>query len=400
MSILIAKEGEITWLASLQLDDLPNILPAGIQILNRSGEIGLRVDGLVGTIPLRNGQTLRITPKIGDANFLAMFFRAEGRMDEVERELDQFVEYSRSVEQSIESIVAHSLILSAAEIMRRSPMIRRVTQVRASRSAMGAIDPLATIQRLKSGSDMPVVSKTKARTVSTPENRIISMALPRAFGFLSNDDRSPFTNVIEHWNKLFPKSDNLLFDLEQVERGLALNRYGGPRGYYQNALVCSLIILGASGFSVSGADSVFGDSVLINTSDVYEKFLRNTMRKHFSDKGYLVTKTGISVTCLYTNGRYSLEPDIVVYKANKLVLICDAKYKAPSAADHYQMQTYLRRFGLRTGILLCPNFEGPKVEERVFEAPDGTIVREIYLPMGDLDITEEFLGTLVGNCPA
>lgn len=395
MSILLAKEGEITWLPGIHFDDLPDGLPAGIQILSKSGILGLRVDGLVGTIPLRNGQTLRITPKIGDANFLAIFFRSEGKMDEVERDLDQLVEYSRSIQQSIESVVARSLIISASEIMRRSPMIRRVSVVQASRSAVGAIDPLATIKRLKSGSDLPVVSRTKARTVSTSENRIISMALPRALAFLKADDDIHFVKTVDRWNAIFPKSDDLVFDLEQVERGLARNRYGGPRGYYQKALVTSLIILGASGFSVSGADSVFGDSVLINTPDVYEKFLRNTMRKHYSDRGYLVTKTGISSTSLYTNGSYSLEPDIVVYKSNKLVLMCDAKYKVPTAADHYQMQTYLKRFGLRTGILLCPNFEGERVEERVFQTPDDTSIREVYLPMEDLDITEDFLGTLV-----
>jgi 5-methylcytosine-specific restriction endonuclease McrBC regulatory subunit McrC len=75
--------------------------------------------------------------------------------------------------------------------------------------------------------------------------------------------------------------------------------------------------------------------------------------------------------------------------------MCDAKYKVPTAADHYQMQTYLKRFGLRTGILLCPNFEGERVEERVFQTPDDTSIREVYLPMEDLDITEDFLGTLV-----
>tara|TARA_R110002049_G_scaffold309095_2_gene516833 strand:- start:2156 stop:3361 length:1206 start_codon:yes stop_codon:yes gene_type:complete len=395
MSVLLAKEGETTWLSGIRFEDLPYDLPPGIQILNKSGMVGLRVDGIVGALALRDGRTLRISPKIGEANFFAMFFRAEGQMDEIERELQQLVEYSTSSDRSVEAFVARSLIFSADEIMRRSPLVGRTPEVKASRSALGAIDPAATVARLKSGSDQPVISRAKTRTVNIPENRLISMALKSAIGFLAYEDQARLLGIVQRWTERFPTSSDLRQDLQKVELGLARNQYGGPRGYYQKALAASLIILGASGISVSGSNPVLGESVLINTADIYEKYLRNTIRKVYSDKGYLVTKTGIDGTSLYTNGSYALEPDIVVYKENKLVLLCDAKYKSPTSADHYQMQTYLKRFDLRSGILLCPNFGSEKVDERQFQTPEKTIVREVYLPMHDLIATEQYLSSII-----
>lgn len=395
MATLYVKEGETAWFPNLRLDDLPDNLPAGVQILSKRGYVGLRVDGLVGAIPIGESGTLRITPKIGNANFFAMFFRAEGSLSEVENEFHKLVDYSFEAERSLEKVVARSLIYSASEIMRRSPLIKRIEKFEASSAATGAIDAVSTVKRLKTGSDQPVVSKRKIRSTNIPENRLISVALQRALPLLNELEKATLSPIVSNWIKKFPTSTEVLRDLEEVERGLAKNRYGGPRGYYQTALVSALIILGTSGLSLSGSESARGDAVLLNTADVFEKYLRNTLSSHYSKRGLLVTKAGLERASLYTNGSFSLEPDIVIYKDERLVLLCDAKYKIPTAADHYQMHTYLRSFKVKSGLLLCPNFESNHVEEKVFQSPDGSSVREIYLPMGDMEMAEDCLVNLV-----
>ncbi|MDA8648021.1 McrC family protein, partial [Rhodobacteraceae bacterium] len=274
-------------------------------------------------------------------------------------------------------------------------LIDRFEKFEASRAATGAIDPVSTVKRLKTGSDMPVVSKRKARSTNISENRLISVALQRALPVLSDGEQATLSPIVSKWLGKFPTSKVVWRDLEDVERGLARNRYGGPRGYYQNALVGALIILGASGLSLSGSETTTADAVLLNTADVFEKYLRNTLSNHYSKRGLLVTKAGLEKTSLYINGSFSLEPDIVIYKEERLVLLCDAKYKIPTAADHYQMHTYLRRFRVKSGLLLCPNFESNHVEENVLQSPDGACVREIYLPMGDLEMAEDCLVNLV-----
>ncbi|MEP1537970.1 MAG: hypothetical protein ABJQ34_03980 [Paracoccaceae bacterium] len=395
MTVLFAKEGETTWLSDVALSDIPGGLPAGIQVLVKSGNIGLRIDGLVGALPLGRGQTLRILPKIGNANFFAMFFRAEGALEEAERDLERLVEYATSSQQTVEGVVARSLIFSADEIQRRGPMIGRISRVVEARSAVGAIDVASTVRKLKAGAEKPVVSKSRSRSLDIAENRIITCALGRALRVLSIEDQERFGNIAHAWARTFPASNDLRADLESVERVLARNGYGGPRGYYQKAITASLIVLGVSGISLSGSNTIHGEAVLINTPDIFEKFLRNTIRKQYSNRGLMVTKTGLDSTSLYTNGSYSLEPDIMVYKNGEPALLCDAKYKTPTSADHYQMQTYLKRLGLNSGILLCPNFDGATVELREFRSPDSTVVREIYLPMQKLDLTEAYLGTLI-----
>lgn len=91
----------------------------------------------------------------------------------------------------------------------------------------------------------------------------------------------------------------------------------------------------------------------------------------------------------------ALEPDITVYRDGKLVLLCDAKYKAPSASDHYQMHAYLNGFGMDSGLLLCPGFDSTSVQKLEYMTPDRKVVREVYLPMANLNFTEEYLGSLV-----
>src|ERR1039457_760727 len=124
-----AKEGEITWLPGLAGGDIPQ-LPQGINLHLKKGEMGIGVEGLIGAIPLLNGDTLQIVPKIGQVNFFRLLFKAEGFQRDLEREYADFVSYSLDEDQNIDHIVARQLMLSAAEIMKRSPQQGRVKRRR------------------------------------------------------------------------------------------------------------------------------------------------------------------------------------------------------------------------------------------------------------------------------
>jgi hypothetical protein len=56
---------------------LPKGLPPQIRPFRRGNRVGLEIDTLVGSVPLRNGDTLQIKPKVGTANFLRMLLDAE-----------------------------------------------------------------------------------------------------------------------------------------------------------------------------------------------------------------------------------------------------------------------------------------------------------------------------------
>jgi len=390
-----ASEGEITWFPGLVLSDIPQPLPKGIGIRARRNELGLDIQGLAGAIPLLNGDTLQIIPKIGRVNFLYLLFRAEGTLRDLEREYDAFVEYSVDNEQNVESIVARALILSLAEILGRSPKQGRVRCHREGLFAVGQVDAVATSLNIASRKREPVAFQVRERTLDIPENRVITEALVRAWHALATRDQVDTRMIRDKWLGRFPRSTCLGKDLEHVQRGFASARYGGPRDYYRKALMLSQIVLGSSGLGFDEAAIIQGDAILLNTSDVYEKYLRNVFSSAYSEAGYIVSKGGIGVRSLYLDGSYELQPDIVISKDGRTLIIADAKYKQPTAGDHYQMYVYLTASGIRNGLLLAPAFDAEEVIVKEYCTADKVIIREVFLPMSNLAATEDFIRTAI-----
>lgn len=396
MNIRVAYEGEVTWFDTLSLEDLPAPLPNGIRILSKSGKLGIDIQGIAGAIPLMDGSTLRIQPKIGNTNFFRLLFIAEGNQKELTREYDDFVSYSVTTSESIEQIAARQFLESVAEILRRSPINSRQKATITSTVARGQLVPVATALNVAKRLSNPVVSMAQVKTTQTPENAIISEAVYRAPLFLNEAERLKYASTATRWQNRFLRSVSISDDLETIDRKFAKNGYGGPRGYYQKALMLARVILGAHGFSISDSEhNVSGDALLINTADVFEKYLRRVVQLSHEAYGFVITKAGIDSTSLYVDGSFSLEPDILVEKAGTVALIADAKYKTPTSADHYQMYVYLKRYSANCGILICPNFNSTKVSVKEFLTPDRLVIRELHVPMSDLDRTEATLGSLV-----
>jgi 5-methylcytosine-specific restriction endonuclease McrBC regulatory subunit McrC len=389
-----AKEGETTWMHGLHASDIPP-LPSGISLHLRIGELGIEAQGLVGAVPLLNGDTLQIVPKIGQINFLRLLFKAEGFQRDLEREYADFVSYSVEEDQNVDSIVARQLMYSAAQIMNRSPQQGRVKRRRQGMFAAGQIDVVSTTFNLACRKDEPVVYFVREKTLDIPENRVLSEAIARASIALDEADRFELDWIRERWLSRFPRSGDLEGDLEEVEEGFASGRYGGPRGYYRRALMLAQVVLGSSGLGFSERTSVEGDAILLNTADIFEKYLRNVINEAYSGAGYVVTKGGVGVMSLYTDGSFELEPDISISRDGRTQLIADAKYKQPTSGDHYQMHTYLAVNGVKRGLILAPLYNGSDVVVREYSTIDKMVIREIYLPMNDLTLTEKFLGTLV-----
>lgn len=390
-----ALEGDTTWFRGLAQSDIPHPLPKGINIHIRRDEVGLEIQGLVGAIPLLNGDTLQIIPKIGRVNFLRLLFKAEGSQRDLEGEYEKFVDYSVDDEQNIDSIVARQLMFSAAEILSRSPKQGRVKRRRDGVFAVGQIDAVATALNIACHKSEPVTYFLREKTLDIPENRVLTEALLRAWPMVEEIDQVNLRWIRDRWLGRFPRSLDLGADLDHVERGFASAIYGGPRDYYRKALMLSQIILGSNGLGFSEAATIEGDAVLLNTADIFEKYLRNVISGAYSETGYVVTKGGIGISSLYTDGSFELQPDIVVSRDGRTLLISDAKYKEPTAGDHYQMHTYLAVNGVKRGLLLAPLFEGEEIVVREYSTAEEKVIREAYLPMSNLTVTEEFLSTVI-----
>jgi len=261
--------------------------------------------------------------------------------------------------------------------------------------AAGQLDIVSTALNIARRKKEPVTYFIKERTPDIPENRVLTEALVRAWLALQETDRVELRSTRDRWLSRFPRSANIDADLEHVEQGFAAGRYGGARDYYRRALMLAQIILGSHGLGLSEVAAVEGDAILLNTADIFEKYLRNVISDAYSEAGYIVTKGGVGVTSLYTDGSFELQPDITISKKGRTLLIADAKYKRPTASDHYQMHTYLELSGVKRGILLAPLYDGNEVLVREYSTTNKTVVREVYLPMADLNLTEAFLRKII-----
>ncbi|MBA4294326.1 hypothetical protein C0431_15305 [bacterium] len=393
--ILKATEGMVTWLPGVLLSDLPKGLPPSIRCHSRSGVLGIEPQGVVGTFPLSTGASIHILPKIGKANFLKLLARAQGLGEQAIRDFDTYVQYTDDSEANLDALLCRRLLACVDAILRLSPESARRRITRAGLYAVGRIVPDKTAQRLALHDAQPVVCEYRERTTDTPENRLLTEAIVRAWPLLTPSDQATFRRTYCKWIRLFPRSATLWLDCQQIDEKLARNSYGRSRDYYREALLAARILLSAEGIGFDGKQTVVGDALLINSADVFEKFVRRALQEAYSSQGLVVKKGASTPISLYHGGQFELIPDIVISKDVRVLLLADAKYKAPDASDHYQMQAYLTAFGCRRGLFICPAYNDEPESVKEFQTSTGTIVSELYLPMGSIKRAEQLLsGTL------
>ena len=398
--IWYATEGELSWLSGVSYADLPQPLPSSIVVRLRPGataeaDVGIVPQGVVGAIPLRNGGTVQILPKIGMVNFFSLFMRAGGVVGDLRREFDEFVSYSAVDEPNIGSLASRQLLFAVADILRLSPQVGRVKRRHEGVFAAGRLDARATAFNTATRRQNPAVYWMRDRTYDIPENRVLTEAIIKSLMMLPLEDREELAVVHDRWLSRFPRSGNIESDLERVGRRFELGQYGGSRDYYRRALMLAQVVLGGFGLAFGERTVVEGDALLLSAANVYERFVRNVIAGSHSESGYVVSDGRAWALSLYADGSHELLPDIVVASGGVVMLVADAKYKEPDAADHYQMYTYLHATRVDVGLLISPGFNSDQVHSKRFLATDGKVVWEIFLPLSNLSATEEFLQGLV-----
>lgn len=391
-------EGKINWLHSIDLADIPDELPLKLKVHVRDGCIGLEPDSIVGAIPLNSGDTVKIIPKVGTVCFLELLIRAEGNQSSLRQEFEDIVEVSSIERRGFEQLIYLPFMAALDEILRKSPMQERKNMKFRSKYLVGNISFRETALNIaaKKLAD-PIVSTKKVKTTDSPENRLLSSALINCFHELSSDSQHKYISVFERWKKRIGLNQLSGNDLNIIENRFNRVDYGGPRAYYKRALTLARIIMGSHGLSLDGTESLNSSGFLINTPDVYEKYIRNVLASAYTEQGYLVKKGSTSFTSLYVDGSYELMPDVYIEKSGTPLLIIDAKYKKPSASDHYQLIVYLAEHRVNKGVLISPNFHSDEVEIINYKSESGFLVKEIYLPMSNLKRSEEFLTNLIEN---
>lgn len=392
--VIQAQENSITWISNFEERWLPSGAYQNIRVIRTPTKIGLDVGGVVGVVPLLNGDTLQIIPKVGEINFIKMLLRCEGLFEELRREFENLATYSHAETESIAWFVARSFARSLLEINERSLRFDRKFRIKVGTFASGRILPVETATRLIQLSVEPIVFGSHDREYSSPENRMLGKAAEMAMPFLRGE-HSSLQSAVEHWARRF-SPDFAADDIVKVDRWIAGRKLGGSRGYYVKALSLARVILGQAGLSSDHRHPLEAEGVLVNGASLFERYVRKALVERNKKSGIVITKGGgLRNPTLYTDGHFELEPDYVFQDASRVLLIADAKYKLPDSKDHYQMVCYLTRYGVRTGVFFFPLFEKKGQKPIRHTTPEGAVVWEVSLPLLDLEVTESILaGTL------
>lgn len=387
-------ESSTTFLQDFQKSLIPQELAGKVKYVIKGAASGLEVGNIIGTVALTNGDTLHIKPKVGEVNFFRMLLVCEGLSSELALDFEEFVGYKLSDESTASLLVSRRFIYELHHILKASLRFERRKLAQERKFAEGKIMPVQTMRNIKRRSSFPVATLISIREFDTPEHRVLAEAAKRALNFIKSSEVTPHVESAQYWIKRFSGSRYLAQDLAEVNRNLRKTRYVGARGYYVKTLALAKIILGESGFTQGNSVEIYGDAVLINSATLFEEYIRGVIEQRYHPQGFSVRKGGHPSEFLYVDGTYKLIPDITIFKDSTQVLLGDAKYKSPDAQDHYQLLSYMRSYGLSTGVIFAPNFSESKPVILEKKTLRGERVVEMHLPLLDLDATEEFLGKI------
>lgn len=391
-------ESALTSLDGFSLEWLP---PAAYDYINP--EIQRKPDGsvviqietgpFVGTIPLENGDVLRIVPQAGEKALWRMLMYSEDLADQLRHEFEKFTQVGYTDEGSTSwvSLLARSYFEQLRFIEKNSLRTERVLVNRRRNSTRGKVKLLPTLVSLTHHESSPVHCSYKERTFYTPEHKVLAAGALRLYQLASID--AQHRDLAIRWaNRLVGRLKES--DLLTVLVGLRTRRYTGSRSYYIPALFMARLLLLEAGITFDESADISSEVLLTNIRTLFERYILAIVRVALGDNGFIVDKPTENPQPLFEDGTCNMIPDVMVSNSGGFQLIVDAKYKIDkpiAEADYYQMFTYLNSYGVKKGVLVFPTVGGSQPSITLRRTTEGLLIYEIRTPLDDWTITEEFL---------
>jgi hypothetical protein len=390
------RECAPTELPGFDLDWLPKGLPAQIRPFHTGSRVGLEVDTLVGSIPLKNGDTLQLLPRVGNANFIQMLVEAEAITTAQERPEGDLVGYCLSDEASLGALVAKPFVRSLFTVESGSPRFTWQKRREVAEIAGGEIDVLPTAIRLAQKAERPFVFSRKIRTTDVPENRVLAAAALTVLRRHSQRITSPDRNFLFDFSRKLAPPALSGETVEGVRQRLSSGQYDGARGYYAHALRLALILLGESGFKQGNTEEVRAEPVLFNSASIFEAYVRHQLKVGYQARGLNVRKGFFPPMSLFKEGGLGLNPDVVISKNETLLLVGDVKYKLEgvSAADYYQAHIYSARASQKFFVFFLTDEHATHVQTSRRQSFLDLEVFEVKLPLVNLQTAAAALHNL------
>ena len=137
------------------------------------------------------------------------------------------------------------------------------------------------------------------------------------------------------------------------------------RDHYYGALCVYGILLGHSkiGFSYATQGTAL-PSLLFRLDDIFESFVRNSLREGLRDAKLSVVdgnKSGHQQSLFRDNRKFPIKPDVLIRRGKDMIAIGEVKYKPKiTEVDRYQVISHVVASGSPLGIWISPAQESEK----------------------------------------
>jgi 5-methylcytosine-specific restriction endonuclease McrBC regulatory subunit McrC len=272
----------------------PNILLPGseryITPIYQNGNYWLRVGNYAGVIPAARGYIIQIRPKASISDLTYLLLQSGLLNHSLQTPFESTVPYQISGE-NLESFFEALIMafLKQVDRIRALGLLRgekRKTVVSSSLSGKMDVDGSLLIYPQSYGTKICQI--ITERPFSTPENRLLLYCLRYLLNVpLQVTSTNDIARRLAYFSPL--KNEPLHpTDWHDVIRILEHGKIPAQRSYYIPALNLAMTILSGVGITIGEQADIEFKPLIINTADMFEKYVRNILR-------YQLRQTGVSV---------------------------------------------------------------------------------------------------------
>lgn len=353
------------------------------------GVLRLQATSFVGVIPLNDRVILRVKPRVPLGNLTRMVIETGHSV----LALSAFRDYAGSgtADDWVMDRYADALLDYVDEVLDQGLLRAYERREEEGHFPHGRLEFGQTIQRFAArGIANKAAYSWHARTVDTPPNRCIKAAMEVVHGHLAKaksqprkGDRAKLARLGGQLLAFEEVSDDPDYRFLDDPLILGLTPLPDPRAYYRPVLDLSVLILRGVGIALDlGGQDVQMSSLLVNTNELFENFVRVSLAKHAAKHGWpvdvldgntegkvdlydvpeeLPAPFGEPMQAVASRNPGKAQPDVVLRALDgSFPLIAEVKNTVasdgalPDRSHVEQAVTYALRYGLNFTLLIHP----------------------------------------------
>jgi 5-methylcytosine-specific restriction enzyme subunit McrC len=359
------------------------------------GRLRLQATSFVGVIPINDRVILRVKPRVPLSNLTRMVIETGHEV----LALSAFRDYASrgTADDWAMDLYADALLDYLDAVLDQGLLRAYVRREDEGHVPHGRLEFGPTIHRFAArGTPNKAAFSWHERTVDTAANRCIKAAMEAIHAHLVKSrvhprkgDRARLARLAGHFLAFEEVGGDPDFRSLADPQVLGIDQLPDSRAYYRPVLDLSLLILRGAGIALElGGDDVRIGSLLIDTNDLFEDFVRVSLAKHARRQGWAIdvlngntdgmvdlydipdpppAPFGTPMEALSSRDRGTAQPDIVLRAVDGTVpLIAEVKNtpssdgSLPARSHVEQAVTYALRYGLKFTLLVHPWARGAK----------------------------------------